>query len=68
MISRCANPECCAPFLYLRDGRLFAVHHAHEGEVPTIEYFWLCSQCSTFLKMELSSDGAMILVREERAA
>ena len=62
MVSRCANPECQAPFLYLREGRLFAtqrmLHDSHEN----VEYFWLCGYCSTFLRMETGLNGAMSLI------
>lgn len=47
MVSQCANPDCGAPFLYLREGKLFAVRRpglsARQGRV---EYFWLCGNCA----------------------
>ncbi len=33
MLSKCANPECCKPFQYLRDGRLYEVEVGPGGEL-----------------------------------
>jgi hypothetical protein len=54
MIAKCANPECGAPFRYLREGRLFQVDRdaaghrivgpflLSEGGPPhQLEHFWL---------------------------
>ncbi len=53
MLSKCANPDCAAPFIYLRDGKLFQINTAvgpqlvSEGRPPQhMEYFWLCGQCA----------------------
>jgi hypothetical protein len=61
MLSQCANPRCCKPLHYLRDGRvyLFAISDpqaAKDGgdRPPRIEHFWLCGNCSQ----------SMILVQE----
>jgi len=52
VVSHCANPECGAPFLYLRDGKVFAVPR-HDAKAP-IEFFWLCDSCSLDLELEFS--------------
>jgi len=62
MVSRCANPECQAPFLYLREGQLFATHRILHDDHESVEYFWLCGYCSTLLRVETALDGAMNLV------
>jgi hypothetical protein len=57
MLSKCANPGCPAPFLFLHQGKLFRLDT--NTEVPAsdatpemkklarrIEFFWLCNQCA----------------------
>jgi hypothetical protein len=64
MVSQCANPECRTPFLYLRDGRLFATRHKTAPEEDSrVEYFWLCASCAPHLKLVAAGDGKMDLVR-----
>jgi hypothetical protein len=45
MVAQCANPECRAQFLYLREGKLFALPRGgtHSSRV---EFFWLCGNCA----------------------
>jgi hypothetical protein len=60
MVSKCANPDCSAVFLYLRVGKLFSAE-VESGEprksgfgseagvkkpMRRIEFFWLCDTCS----------------------
>jgi hypothetical protein len=46
MVSHCANPECRAPFLYFREGRLIAIKE-RSGSLTTtrVELFWICDLC-----------------------
>ena len=62
MVSKCANPRCSAPFLYLHSGKLFRVEErpslttasdtSAEANFGTkkaarrVEYFWLCEECA----------------------
>ena len=60
MVSRCANPGCAAPFLYLHQGKLFRMESEArfgsrnqasadpDGKKPArrVEYFWLCRDCA----------------------
>ena len=57
MISKCANPECSAPFRYLREGKLFRVDLEQVDSRPPgqndsdktwhhVEHFWLCGRCA----------------------
>jgi hypothetical protein len=61
MLSKCANPDCSTPFLYLREGKLFRMEIPVDGtsengqttSVATnaavryrVEFFWLCDYCS----------------------
>ena len=56
MLSRCANSQCCKPFLKLREGKLFLVETdrvTRPGELRarspqrTVEHYWLCDDCAT---------------------
>jgi hypothetical protein len=68
MVSQCANPECETPFLYLREGRLFATsHRSSPAEESRVEYFWLCASCAPRMKLVASEDGGMDLVPCEEA-
>jgi len=66
MVSKCANPACSAPFLYLHEGRLFRVEHDEEAGGPSfgaelgmrkpgrrIEFFWLCDHCASRMMLVL---------------
>ena len=54
MLSKCANPGCKVPFLYLHEGKLFRFDTAVDpGAVQAsdktsrhVEFFWLCQQCA----------------------
>jgi hypothetical protein len=65
MLSRCANPGCAAPFLYLHQGKLFRMESDAslvsripasadpDGKKPArrMEYFWLCRDCAAELTL-----------------
>ncbi len=76
MVSKCANPECSAPFLYLHRGKLFRIDtegrqdrrrnmgNENKGgkSLRRIEFYWLCDECA--LKMTLAFDkGNGVFVR-----
>lgn len=56
MLSKCANPSCSTPFVYLRDGKIFTRNHITDTSsrtaaqavtsVSRVEHFWLCGRCS----------------------
>ncbi len=64
MVNHCANPHCCKPLHYLREGRIymFAVPDptataAQNGkETRRMEHFWLCGGCSEIFSLEQSAD------------
>jgi hypothetical protein len=57
MVSQCANPDCGAPFLYLREGKLFVIPRpGFSARHSRVEYFWLCGNCSGKLKIASSRD------------
>jgi len=61
MLSRCANDQCCKPFLKLREGKLFLVETDQLTKAGTsappfvrarkqqrmVEHYWLCDKCAT---------------------
>jgi hypothetical protein len=60
MLSKCANPSCSTPFIYLREGKIFLTKpmvdsttaHGRSGSHATrLEYFWLCGPCSEDLTL-----------------
>ncbi len=63
MVNHCANPHCCKPLHYLREGRIFmfAVPDPSLGpnngkEARRLEHFWLCGGCSEVFSLEQASD------------
>ncbi len=60
MVSRCANPDCGAPFLYLRTGKLFVMPRSgFSTRHSRVEYFWLCGNCSGNLTIDSFCDGGI---------
>jgi hypothetical protein len=67
MLSKCANPSCSTPLIYLREGKLFAVQPAGRTKLShlklaphgpilaspsnRVEHFWLCGPCSERLTL-----------------
>lgn len=66
MVSHCANPGCRVPFLYLRDGRLFAV--PQKNSPARIEYFWLCGDCAAEMELEFGQSNPVptVVPRSDR--
>jgi hypothetical protein len=63
MVNHCANPECCKPLHYLRDGRIFVFEVPNplassraDKSVRRMEHFWLCGDCSESFTLEQSSE------------
>jgi len=66
MIAKCANPACCVPFLYMREGKLFRMEFdpdrnrlgpelaGNPKPVRKIEHFWLCGPCSAALTLVMN--------------
>lgn len=56
MISKCANAACNRPFLYLHEGKLFAIE-VYDQEIDgnagsgfgtpprNTQFFWICNDC-----------------------
>ena len=81
MLSKCANPACSTPLIYLRQGKIFVMEHAAEmasrserppaktKPVQRVEHFWLCGPCS--IEMTLTYDrqsGVQIIPKERKFA
>jgi hypothetical protein len=78
MLSKCANPTCSTPFIYLRQGRLFVMEHTgrsalrQQGPVlaksaSRLEHFWLCGPCSESFTLIYDVDrGVQVLAKETR--
>jgi hypothetical protein len=59
MLSKCANPSCSTPLIYLREGKIFAMDSVVKAANVTgpslvkaadrVEHFWLCGPCSEHL-------------------
>ncbi len=63
MVNHCANPECCKPLHYLREGRIFVFDipdpalPAKNGKVTArMEHFWLCGVCSEGFTLEQTAE------------
>jgi hypothetical protein len=69
MVSRCANPDCGAPFLYLRQGKLFVMPRpGFSARHSRVEYFWLCGNCAGNLTIESFRDGGVPILHPSTPA
>jgi len=84
MVSKCANPGCSAPFLYLRQGRLFRFETLKNegrenrptfGMDPTLgplsrrlEFFWLCDDCAPLLTVQFEAGSGVVIRPRAHAA
>ena len=75
MVNQCANPNCSKPFLYLREGRLFAFD-VPDPRGPVIsgrvarrrEHHWLCGECSeTFVLLRGRDTGVLLAPKRVQA-
>lgn len=74
MVNHCANPQCCKPLHYLREGRVYVfdvtrqVSGAAERTARRMEHFWLCGVCSEvfFLEQVVEDRSVRISPRIQR--
>ena len=53
MVSQCANPQCRAPFLYFRDGKLVVRRYRTQTIAREhVELFWFCGRCANQATLE----------------
>ena len=78
MLSKCASPDCCNPFRYLHEGRLYLIDYRaasarrnppidlkYAAGSSALEYVWLCSSCCRILTIQLDDDHGVRVVRRE---
>lgn len=76
MLSKCANPSCSTPLVYLREGKIFVMEHASkpkggpqgtspEKQASRLEHFWLCGACSEYFTLIYHIDGGIQVVSKE---
>lgn len=82
MLSKCANPSCSTPLVYLREGKIFMMEHApgqqrvstpdqagQASPAPRVEHFWLCGPCSAEMTLVYDRQaGILILPKTPRAS
>ena len=73
MVHKCANPECVAPFLYLREGKLFEVETHYRDRFSGerygrpvkgkghVERFWLCDHCAARSALRFDRERGLVL-------
>lgn len=75
MLSRCANDQCCKPFLKLREGKLFLVETERvrkpgvsnppfvraRKQQRVVEHYWLCDGCATQWTLIYDSERGIAL-------
>ncbi len=66
MLSKCASPACFANFRYLHEGTVFRLERSDlrietMGEhARSVEYFWLCEQCSKRFRLVYEHGGVTL--------
>jgi hypothetical protein len=75
MVNHCANPQCCKPLHYLREGRVYVfdvtrpVAGTGERSPRRMEHFWLCGICCEAYFLEQVEDRTVrISPRPKRPA
>src|SRR6202048_1869116 len=81
MVSKCANPDCSAPFRYFHTGKLFRAdtafgfdrrrpmgRDAQQRKAPRrLGVFWLCEDCSGKMTLAFDSESG-VTVRPNECA
>jgi hypothetical protein len=78
MLSKCANPSCSTPLIYLREGKIFMMEHGlhphvrSEGPVLVkpgnrVEHFWLCGPCSVGMTIAYDRDRGATVVPKPKS-
>jgi hypothetical protein len=79
MLSKCANPDCAAPFLYLHQGKLFrldadsalnghsAIDSKSKKSCRQVEFFWLCHGCAAKMTVRRAAGLGIIVEPLKRA-
>lgn len=78
MLSKCANPTCSTPLVYLREGKIFMMEQSPNPQVRPegpvlikpgnrVEHFWLCGPCSAELTISYNRERGVIVVPKSKA-
>jgi hypothetical protein len=73
MVSKCANPNCSAPFRYLHTGKLFradkisgvdrsAAIGANESQKKPLHrlvFYWLCDNCAATMTLMFDKESGV---------
>jgi hypothetical protein len=73
MVSKCANPECSAPFRYFHTGKLFRAETSvrldrrrtlgqdarEDKPLRRLEFFWLCADCAEKMTVVFDKDSGV---------
>ena len=74
MLSKCANPSCSTPLVYLREGKIFRMENPPPAQklvetpvikpksVNRVEHFWLCGPCSAQLTLAYDRQNGVQVV------
>jgi len=78
MLSKCANPACSTPLIYLREGKIFMMEHNSRSQVRpegpilvkpgnSVEHFWLCGPCSVEMTLIRDRERGIAVVPKQKA-
>ena len=74
MLSKCANPSCSTPLVYLREGKIFRMENPPQTQKPVdtpvikpksvnrVEHFWLCGPCSSQLTLAYDRENGVQVI------
>lgn len=80
MLSKCANPSCSTPLIYLREGKIFMMEQGQQPQVHPegpvlvkannrVEHFWLCGPCSAEMTITYDREnGVRVMPKSVKAA
>jgi hypothetical protein len=80
MVSKCANPDCSAPFRYFHTGKLFQSETSRgvdrrstmgqdvqQGKpVRRLEFFWLCDDCARKMTLIFDKESGVAVHARDR--
>ena len=77
MLSKCANPSCSTPLIYLREGKIFMMDHSSQQQNHSpgstqvkvgnrVEHYWLCGPCSAELTITYEPGAGVAVVPKTR--
>lgn len=64
MVTKCVNPACTKPFLYLTEGKVLRVSSpsAAGSFRHPVEHFWLCGPCSRDFELIAGPQGSVSII------